>query len=237
MEAKTAPYYDKIYAALGKDYAAESERLKGIVKQHKRSRGKALLDVACGTGAHAEHLCKAFGITGLDIEPAMVTIAQERCPTGVFFIGDMREFDLDRSFDVVTCLFSSIGFMKTVEDLRAATGEMARHLVPGGVLLIEPWLAPDTFSAGHMQVVVVDEEELKLARVTRSDRDGDLSILDMQYLIATAEGIEHVAERYEMGLFEREEYGAALEEAGLDVVYDRQGPAERGLFIATKALD
>ena len=189
MQPRTAIYYDQIYAAVGKDYAAEAERLKAIIAERKRSSGNALLDVACGTAAHAVHLCDEFEITGIDIEAAMVELAAKACPQGTFLIGDMRSFDLQCTFDVVICLFSSIGFMKTIGELDAAIGNMARHLKPGGVLLVEPWITPDNFTGGFSQVVAIDEPELKLARVTRSDREGDLSILDMQYLIATPDGL------------------------------------------------
>ena len=56
MQAKTAVYYDRLYAALGKDYAAEAERVKEIVAERNRCDGNALLDVACGTAAHAVYL-------------------------------------------------------------------------------------------------------------------------------------------------------------------------------------
>ncbi|UCD74730.1 MAG: class I SAM-dependent methyltransferase [Phycisphaerales bacterium] len=234
MKAKTAIYYDRIYAAVGKDYAAEAAQLKAIIAHRKRSAGNSLLDVACGTATHAVHLSDEFEITGFDIEKAMVELARECCPSGTFLVDDMRDFDLKRTFDVVICLFSSIGFMKTRADLDAAVGNMARHVKPGGVLLIEPWITSDNFTGGHSQVVAVDEPELKLARVTRSDREGDLSVLDMQYLIATPEGLEHIAERYEMGLFTEEEYLSAYKRAGLEVELDPKGLMDRGLLIGTR---
>lgn len=56
---------------------------------------------------------------------------------------DMRTFDLGRTFDVVTCLFSSIGYFTELDDMQAAIGNMASHLAPGGVLIVEPWIHPD----------------------------------------------------------------------------------------------
>lgn len=49
---KSAPYYDVIYNAAGKNYKTESKRLRQFIRRHKKSKGNALLDVACGTGRH-----------------------------------------------------------------------------------------------------------------------------------------------------------------------------------------
>ena len=59
------------------------------------------------------------------------------------------------------------------------------------------------------------------ARVARTWRQGDRSVLDMRYLIATADnGFEQEQERHELTLFSDEAYRAAFEAASLvpDVV-------------------
>ncbi len=232
MKSKTAAYYDKLYTGMGKDYASEALQLRMLLERQLRSPGRALLDVACGTGRHARFLSDDFDVTGIDIEPAMLEIARRECAKAKFHQGDMRDFDISRTFDAVICLFSSIGFMTTEEDLDRAISNMARHLAPGGVLVIEPWLTPEHFTPGTIQVLTVDEPDLKVARVTHADRRGTLSILDMQYLIATADSVQHVAENYELGLFSHERYLAAFEAAGLEVAWDEKGLMNRGLFIA-----
>jgi cyclopropane fatty-acyl-phospholipid synthase-like methyltransferase len=56
MFSKSANYYDEIYAAVGKDYSAEAEKARKFIQAHKRSAGNHLLDIACGTGVHANLL-------------------------------------------------------------------------------------------------------------------------------------------------------------------------------------
>jgi ubiquinone/menaquinone biosynthesis C-methylase UbiE len=237
MRPDTARFYDAIYQAVGKDYRAEATRLIEIIRDHTRSSGQRLLDVACGTGAHAEYFGTAFDVTGVDLEPAMLEIARERCPDATFVVGDMRDVDLGETFDAVVCLFSSIGMMKSEHDLDAAIGNMARHVAPGGVLVIEPWIFPDQFESGRLHTITVDEERRKIVRVTRAVREGDLAILDMQYLIATPQRIDHVAERFELGLFDRDQYERAMRLAGLAVTFDAEGLFGRGLFIAMRSGD
>ena len=43
-----------------------------------------------------------------------------------------------------------------------AIGSMARHLNPGGVLIVEPWLRPDQWIAGHVQVLDQEADGVRL---------------------------------------------------------------------------
>ena len=50
----------------------------------------------------------------------------------------MTEFDLYRTFDVVTVLFGSITFARTVGAMERSIEALARHVAPDGLLLVEP---------------------------------------------------------------------------------------------------
>src|SRR5512134_289840 len=107
MFSKSAQYYDEIYAAVDKDYAAEASQAHKIIQKYKQTRGKSLLDVACGTGHHAQYLSKYYQVEGLDLDAHMLSVARKNHPKLRFHQGDMVDFDLGRQFDVVVCLFSS----------------------------------------------------------------------------------------------------------------------------------
>ncbi len=232
MFSKTAQYYDIIYSF--KDYQAETNRIVDIITREKRSIGNRLLDVACGTGLHLDYLSKYFEVEGLDLDEEMLSYARQRNPGTVFHHGDMTDFDLGVGFDVVICLFSSIGYVKTAERLRRAIMGMARHLVPGGVLIVEPWLTPENWHPGTVHAKLIDEPDLKIARINTSYVDGSLSYFDMHYLIGTPDGTDHYVERHELGLFTVEEMITAFEMAGLEVTYDQDGLMGRGLYIGRR---
>ena len=143
----------------------------------------------------------------------------------------MTAFSLGRRFDAVTCLFSSIGYVGTVERLREAIAAMAAHLNPGGVLIVEPWLTPDVWIADRPHLLSVDEPDLKIARMTLSGREGRLAIMQFEYLVGTPTGIEAFSERHEAALFTDEEYRQAFVAAGLSVEHDSEGLIGRGLYI------
>src|SRR3954469_11588777 len=55
MFTHSAAIYDAIYEART-DVPAAASKIHTLIQDRKRSAGNALLDVACGTGAHLVHL-------------------------------------------------------------------------------------------------------------------------------------------------------------------------------------
>ena len=232
MFTNSAHIYDAVYSF--KDYAAESARIHTLIEE--RSPGAStLLDVACGTGKHLEQLRTWYEVSGLDLDPVLLEIAKDRLGDVELHRGDMTAFSLDRRFDVVTCLFSSIGYVATIERLGGAIAAMAAHLDPGGVLIVEPWLTPDAWVVDRPHLLSVDEPDLKIARMTISGREGRLAIMNFEYLIGTPAGIETFSERHAAALFTDEEYRQAFAAAGLAVEHDPDGLIGRGLYIARPA--
>lgn len=231
MFTKTAAFYDVIYASAGKDYMREAQRLHALIEQHKRSPGNTLLDVACGTGKHLAALREHYDVEGLDLDPDILAIARQRCPEVPLHQGDMTDFNLGRRFDVVVCLFSSIGYARTVSRLRQTLQAMSRHVLAGGVVVVEPWLTPEKFETGHLGAVFVDQPDLKIARMNTTTRDNGVSVLRFHYLVGTRAGIEYFTEDHTLGLFSHDDYIGAFRAVGLDVLYDAEGLIGRGMYI------
>ena len=155
----------------------------------------------------------------------------------MFTEADMRTFDLGRTFDAVTCLFSSVGYMADVGELRAAVARMAAHLAPGGVLVIDGWVRPDAWRpGGNVMAQSETDEETAVARVVRSRRDGDRTHLEMRYLVATRDGFDTLEETHVLTLFGEADYRSAFEAAGLDtqVISGPMGP-DRDRYLAVRA--
>jgi SAM-dependent methyltransferase len=232
---ETALHYDRIYSF--KDYAAEVEKLKGFVVQSPGSARHTLLDVACGTGRHIEYLKADYDVQGLDLNDDLLRQARKRNPKVTFHHGDMVDFDLGRTFDVVTCLFSSIGYVKTLDNLARAVTCMANHVAPGGTLVIEPWFTPEDWHPHTVHALLVEESHLKIARMNTSlvDDSGKVSYFDLHYLIGTPVGTQYFAERHELGLFTVDEMYHAIADTGIEVTHDPEGLTGRGLYIGKRA--
>jgi SAM-dependent methyltransferase len=232
----SAELYDAIYHF--KNYARESETLRTIIKDFVRD-ARTILDVACGTGNHHRFLKEHFSVDGFDINPDYLRVARTKNPAGNYSLGDMTDFDLGRTYDAVTCLFSAIGNVKTVAPLEAAIASMARHVRSGGVLIVEPWFTPETWHPGsqfiHAGEIPTGTGADKVCRLSISGQEGNLSTLLFHYLRGSRDGIEHYSEVMKLGLFTRDQMTHAFESVGMKVAYDPAGLMDRGLYIARKS--
>lgn len=234
MYNRSAAIYDAIYSSMGKDYEGEARKIEAFVQQYKRSEGNALLDVGCGTGGHIAYLQEKFRVEGLDNSDEMLAQAQQKYPDVGFHRADMADFELGRLFDVITCLFSAIGYAETLPRLSQTISTFARHLKLGGVALVEPWFGPGVLDTGGIHGVFVDEPELKIARMNVNRVEGRLSFLDFQYLVGTPGSVENFCETHVLGVFTNDEYQQAFTDAGLRVLHDEAGLDGRGLYIGIR---
>ena len=227
-----AGYYDLVYDA--KDYRKDTAQLVRVARKYGRSRGNRWLDVACGTGRHLELLRPRYRVVGVDLSDEMLRLARRRLPGVRLVRGDMRSFDLGERFDVVSCLFSAIGYLRTEADLRRAMGVFARHLRPGGVLLVQPWIDPKYLKRGHVTLTLHDGGSVKVARASSVTVRGARTSVHFHYLIAEeGRGVRHLRETEVLRMTPPRRLVEIARAAGLTARMLRTGPTdERGLLVA-----
>lgn len=230
-----AIYYDEIYHF--KNYKREARKIKALITKYKKSKGKKLLDVACGTGSHLTFLKPNFDVEGLDSSREMLRVARKKHPHIVFRQGDMTNFKLAGRYDIVTCLFSAVGHLKTRKRMELAVQRMAAHLKPGGVMIVEPWITPRNFKSGHLGGHFVNKPDLKIARMDIAKVKGPSSNFEFHYLIGTPNQIWYLEDKESLGLWTHKQYMRALRKSGLRAKYDPTGLMGRGLYIGVKPLD
>jgi SAM-dependent methyltransferase len=235
MFDKSAELYDLIYTSF-KDYAGETAQIADVLRQLHPSCS-TVLDVACGTGEHARHLAVEHGflVDGLDLDAALLTIARRKHPGGRFFMADMGEFHLPHRYDAITCLFSSIGYLCTLNRVRGALRCFREHLASNGVIVIEPWFAPGVLQPGHVEQRTAEGAGVRVERTSHTEIEGRISRLHLDYRVTGPDGVRQSVEIHELGLFTTEEMLEMFRQSKLHADYDPYGLTGRGLYVARTA--
>lgn len=127
-----AKFYDQIYVDRSKDI----QRVLQLI-QTNASRAKTVLDLACGTGKVTESLSKEYVVEGLDLSEGLISIAKENYPNINFHLADMSNFELNKRFDVVVCLFNSINHLGNFENWISTFETVKKHLNDDGVFIFD----------------------------------------------------------------------------------------------------
>ena len=108
--------------------------------------GSPILELACGTGIIAIELArKGIRVTGLDIDPGTLDAARRKLAAEDAQVreridlvqGDMKEFDLGRTFRGIFIPANSWGYLTKTADHRSCLQSVLRHLDDGGVVVVE----------------------------------------------------------------------------------------------------
>jgi SAM-dependent methyltransferase len=185
-----ARYYDLLYR--DKDYAAEAAYVASHLKRHA-PQARRLLELGCGTGAHAEHLARmGYTVHGVDRSESMLSRAQAR-RAGLaadvasrlsFGSGDARTLRTGENYDAVISLFHVMSYQTTNADLQAAFATAAAHLRPGGLFLFDFWYGPAVLGQRpKTRVKRLEDEAIRVTRIAEPVLHDDEGVVDVNYTV------------------------------------------------------
>ena len=179
-----ANYYDLMYA--DKNYMDEVRYVEIFIKKHCPS-ARALLDIGCGTGRHAEIFADmGYDVLGFDCSLDMLKKAETR-RTGkesrlVFASADVSSFRLDKKFDVAVSLFHVFSYLNSNQDLVGALTSVKNHLNPKGILIFDFWYGPAVLSDPPVtRVRRLENDTLKVTRIAEPKMNAQLNKVDVHY--------------------------------------------------------
>jgi len=215
---KLAKYYDKIYSQ--KDYEKEVDFIISVLEKCG-VKGREILDVACGTGTHAKLLKeRGYSVTGLDKNPEMLKIARRKVKDAKFIKDDMREFDLKERFDSIICLFTSMNYSTTLEDLERTLRNFYKHLERGGVVIFD--LGLTKLKEFPIRIDTYTEKGLQIARISQMQPLSNRTV-ESKFLIFIKgkEKLDFEIDEHILGVFDPAEVRRIMKSIGFDVnVYD-----------------
>jgi SAM-dependent methyltransferase len=127
-------FYDNEYYGQHGNEGGLPWHVRSVASRLGDLRGKAVLDIACGTGQWIEELARRGAkVSGIDISSRAVELAHARLPQADIREGVAEELPFeDGSFDLVTCMGSLEHFLdqpRALAEMKRVATKDARFLI------------------------------------------------------------------------------------------------------------
>jgi SAM-dependent methyltransferase len=200
-----AAVYDLIYR--DKDYPREAQFVARLLDRclGKRTTQTSVLDLACGTGRHAQELTRlGYHVEGSDLSADMVTVARERTKSlGLSIDFHNESFQscdrIGRKFDAVIAMFSAIDYLTDYTDLTNSLKNIRGLLREGGVFIFDFWNG-NAVLKNHSPVRIkrVEKENDAVIRISNTSLDTISQITTVNFDFILLKGGSIVREFFEV---------------------------------------
>lgn len=128
-------YYDEVMSKLNYDLWLE------FIEQYLH-KGDTILDLACGTATLCTMLkLKGYEAEGLDLSESILEIAREKMKINhlsfSLYHADMTNFRLNKKYNMITCFFDSVNFLKDIREVERLFDCACSHLKENGYFIID----------------------------------------------------------------------------------------------------
>ena len=202
-------YYDLLYT--DKDYSAEATYIDALIKRYAPD-AKHILELGCGTGAHAEYLARmGYHVRGIDMSEGMIERAQRRLaklPGDIakrlsFSVSDIRNARLEKTYDITIALFHVMSYQNTNRDLMKVLQTAYDHLEINGFFLFDYWYGPSVLTElPQTRVKRFENDVIHVTRIAEPEIHFDRNVVDVNYLVMTkdkrSDAITELTEKHPM---------------------------------------
>jgi len=184
-----AKYYNLLYK--DKDYNTEVTYIDTLIRKYAPN-AKTLLDIGCGTGKHASLMVdRGYETSGVDLSDTMLAQANDSFgEKATFCKGDIRDFKLDKNFDIITSLFHVVSYQTKNIDLYNSFNSVYNHLNAGGYFIFDCWYGPGVLH-DHPKVRVkrMHDDQIDVVRIAEPVFDQNECIIDVNFDITIKDKI------------------------------------------------
>jgi len=213
-----AEYYDLIYH--DHDYQREVDFLDKVFHKLPKRQVSTVLNIGCNTGNYAQLLARNYFVVGVDNSAAMVALAKKKVPDVDFFVEDMRNFNMERTFDAVVCLNFALNYNLQEEDLERTLRTCARHLEKDGVLICN--VKQETVQS-PVTIDTADTKDINVARVSQIRQEQDLLHVNNLFLIKDKKKIDFSVDNHKLKVYSAKVIKRKLKGTGFKRVHVLHG--------------
>lgn len=222
-----AGHYDQLYAA--KDYRQECDLIEQAISRYGARKPATILDIGCGTGAHALELARrGYAATGVDLSAAMLERAREKGASlpeqqrPRWIEGDVRSFEAGGTFEAAIMMFAVVGYLTTNDDVLAGLRNIRRHLPAGALFACDFWYGPSVLydrPTDRARIMPIPNGEV--IRTTNTRLDIVQHTADVSFRLWTIEHgrvISQTDETHRMRYFFPQEFALMLSQSGFSML-------------------
>jgi ubiquinone/menaquinone biosynthesis C-methylase UbiE len=238
---RVKPWWEEVFSD---DFIRTMEKLDGKVVRKEcdfiedrlgLEKGAVMLDLACGSGAHAVELAtRGYNVVGYDLSLAMLALAQDEAQDRGqkinFLQGDMREMAFEEAFDGIYSWSTSFGYFEDEKNLNVLS-RVRRALRQGGMFLLD--VANRDYVCPRQPSLVWFEGD-ECVCMDEMHVDFFTSRLRVKRTVLFEDGRSRECE-YGIRLYGLHELGKMLHETGFKVVEVTGHPAHPGVFFGSES--
>jgi len=226
-----------LWGDLEKEYGVYCEKVSRIFEETARNPIKTVLDIGCGGGKNLYHLKKRYAVTGLDLSPHMLSLANDLNPTCETILGDMRSFSLNRMFDAVL-IDDAVSYMIDQTELRMVFDCAFKHLNPGGVMVVTPdrtrenFVQNETITTLGEKTIEGDRFEVVFIENVYDADEADSVYEDIMIFCIRKNGkLTIETDRHRLGVFSFADWRHCIQETGFILSeYEDTYPFDRQMY-------
>jgi len=218
--------YAKVYDSSGQlDFSLQMiPYIEQLFGRHP-AEGKTMLELACGTGtvavAFAQKGWRVYGVDGsaqmLDQARAKAEVAAEEGLDLSWSQQDMRSFGIPERVHLTTCLYDSLNYMLTSEDLLAVFRRVFDALHPGGLFLFDMNTAWVMATSWDGETYFTDSDDLAVIFKGEYDARRQRTSVVVTCFQRVNDLYQKIVEHHMEQAYPREQIATLLTDAGFQV--------------------
>jgi demethylmenaquinone methyltransferase/2-methoxy-6-polyprenyl-1,4-benzoquinol methylase len=179
-------FFDDRASAWDSCQERNEEIIAFILDKGEITKGKKILDVACGTGIlFTDYLNRGAAVTGVDISSGMLRIAKNKFPDIQLICEDAEEYEFEKDYDAVM-IYNAFPHFSNPEKL---IGNLGKALKVGGRFTVAHGMSEKELEKCHSTVakdvsLVLPSKE-KLCDMMSEIFDVDVMISDEEKYIVS----------------------------------------------------